>query len=129
MEIELESRVKALPYKVKATSRESPSQKAGHVLDSDLRTHWSTATNTKEWILLELDVPFSHLSLSFTLTLCVFANQFCCFFLQEPCLLSHIRIYNKSVLEWEIAVGLRYKVRFKLSASNSIHSLLFFFFF
>ena len=29
---------------------------------------------------------------------------------QEPCLLSHIRIYNKSVLEWEIAVGLRYKV-------------------
>ncbi|GMP42156.1 hypothetical protein CsSME_00011983 [Camellia sinensis var. sinensis] len=27
----------------------------------------------------------------------------------EPCLLSHIRIYNKSVLEWEIAVGLRYK--------------------
>lgn len=32
-------------------------------------------------------------------------------FSQEPCLLSHIRIYNKSVLEWEIAVGLRYKVR------------------
>ncbi|KAK9273545.1 hypothetical protein L1049_018355 [Liquidambar formosana] len=63
-------------------SRESPSQKAAHVLDTDLRTHWSTATNTKEWILLELD---------------------------EPCLLSHIRIYNKSVLEWEIAVGLRYK--------------------
>ncbi|KAL5134276.1 hypothetical protein HKD37_03G007465 [Glycine soja] len=63
-------------------SRESPSQKALHVLDTDLRTHWSTATNTKEWILLELD---------------------------EPCLLSHIRIYNKSVLEWEIAVGLRYK--------------------
>ncbi|XP_014516304.1 uncharacterized protein LOC106774021 isoform X1 [Vigna radiata var. radiata] len=82
MEVELEPRVKALPFKVKATSRESPSQKALHVLDTDLRTHWSTATNTKEWILLELD---------------------------EPCLLSHIRIYNKSVLEWEIAVGLRYK--------------------
>ncbi|GLT36455.1 hypothetical protein SLA2020_108300 [Shorea laevis] len=82
MEIELEPRVKPLAYKVKATSRESPSQKAAHVLDSDLRTHWSTGTNTKEWILLELD---------------------------EPCLLSHIRIYNKSVLEWEIAVGLRYK--------------------
>lgn len=31
--------------------------------------------------------------------------------MQEPCLLSHVRIYNKSVLEWEIAVGLRYKVR------------------
>lgn len=30
--------------------------------------------------------------------------------LQEPCLLSHVRIYNKSVLEWEISVGLRYKV-------------------
>eukprot|EP00256_Glycine_max_P060314 XP_014629150.2 uncharacterized protein LOC100786119 [Glycine max] len=82
MEVELEPRVKALPFKVKAMSRESPSQKALHVLDTDLRTHWSTATNTKEWILLELD---------------------------EPCLLSHIRIYNKSVLEWEIAVGLRYK--------------------
>ena len=128
MEIELESRVKALPYKVKATSRESPSQKAGHVLDSDLRTHWSTATNTKEWILLELDVPLSSLSFihSHTLRIC---KSILLFFLQEPCLLSHIRIYNKSVLEWEIAVGLRYKVRFKLSASNSIHSLLFFVFF
>ncbi|KAM1229987.1 hypothetical protein ACFX2I_040199 [Malus domestica] len=82
MEIELEPRVKPLEYKVKAMSRESPSQKAGHVLDADLRSHWSTATNTKEWILLELN---------------------------EPCLLSHIRIYNKSVLEWEISVGLRYK--------------------
>ncbi|ESR50586.1 hypothetical protein CICLE_v10030475mg [Citrus x clementina] len=82
MEIELEPRVKPLPYKVKGMSRESPSQKAAFVLDTDLRTHWSTATNTKEWILLELD---------------------------EPCLLSHIRIYNKSVLEWEISVGLRYK--------------------
>lgn len=56
MEMELEPRVRPLPYKVKATSRESPTQKASHVLDSDLRTHWSTATNTKEWILLELDV-------------------------------------------------------------------------
>lgn len=74
--------MKPLDYKVKGVSRESPSQKAANVLDSDLRTHWSTATNTKEWILLELD---------------------------EPCLLSHIRIYNKSVLEWEIAAGLRYK--------------------
>ncbi|XP_050225471.1 uncharacterized protein LOC126674960 isoform X2 [Mercurialis annua] len=82
MEIELEPRVKPLSYKVKATSRESPSQKASHILDSDLRSHWSTGTNTKEWILLELD---------------------------EPCLLSNLRIYNKSVLEWEISVGLRYK--------------------
>ncbi|XP_059277987.1 uncharacterized protein LOC132032392 isoform X3 [Lycium ferocissimum] len=63
-------------------SRELPSQKAFHLLDPDLRNHWSTGTNTKEWILLELD---------------------------EPCLLSHIRIYNKSVLEWEISAGLRYK--------------------
>lgn len=75
-------RVKPLSYKVKAISRESPSQKASHVLDADLRSYWSTATNTKEWILLELN---------------------------EPCLLSHIRIHNKSVLEWEISVGLRYK--------------------
>ncbi|RWW33087.1 hypothetical protein GW17_00002220 [Ensete ventricosum] len=35
------------------------------------------------------------------------------FYLQEPCLLSHIRIYNKSVLEWEISVGLRFKLRSK----------------
>ncbi|KAJ8631904.1 hypothetical protein MRB53_025240 [Persea americana] len=82
MEMELEPRVKPLSYKIKGMSRESPSQKALHVLDSDLRSHWSTGTNTKEWILLELE---------------------------EPCLLSHIRIYNKSVLEWEIAAGLRYK--------------------
>lgn len=82
MEVELEPRVKPLPYKVKGMSRESPSQKGAHILDTDLRSHWSTGTNTKEWILLELD---------------------------EPCLLSHIRIYNKSVLEWEISVGLRYK--------------------
>ncbi|KAM7273540.1 hypothetical protein ACFE04_028204 [Oxalis oulophora] len=83
MDIEVEAGVKALSYKVKATSREStPSQKAVHVIETDLRTYWSTATNTKEWILLELD---------------------------EPCLLSHLRIYNKSVLEWEISAGLRFK--------------------
>ncbi|KAI7729642.1 hypothetical protein M8C21_032464, partial [Ambrosia artemisiifolia] len=82
-EIELEGgRVKALSYKVKGISRESPSQKGSNVVETDLRNHWSTATNTKEWILLQLD---------------------------EPCLLSHIRIYNKSVLEWEISLGLRYK--------------------
>ncbi|XP_062200661.1 uncharacterized protein LOC133903346 isoform X2 [Phragmites australis] len=72
----------AMGFRVKASSRESASQKAGNVLEPDLRSHWSTATNTKEWILLEL---------------------------QEPCLLCHIRIYNKSVLEWELTAGLRYK--------------------
>ncbi|KAM3265933.1 hypothetical protein T459_03074 [Capsicum annuum] len=82
MEAELEPRVKPLSFKVKGMSRESPLQKASHLLDPDLKNHWSTGTNTKEWILLELD---------------------------EPCLLSHIRIYNKSVLEWEISAGLRYK--------------------
>lgn len=56
MEVELEPRVKPLPFKVKAMSRESPAQKASHVLDPDLRNHWSSGTNTKEWILLELDV-------------------------------------------------------------------------
>lgn len=68
MDIEFEARVEPLEYKVKAMSRESPSQKAGHVLDADLRSHWSTATNTKEWILLELNVPPLPPSLS-TLTL------------------------------------------------------------
>ncbi|XP_049936727.1 uncharacterized protein LOC116265450 isoform X2 [Nymphaea colorata] len=82
METELEPTVKPLAYKIKSVSRESPAQKAAHVLDTDLRSHWSSGTNTKEWILFELE---------------------------EPCLLSHIRIHNKSVLEWEIAVGLRYK--------------------
>ncbi|XP_020698245.1 uncharacterized protein LOC110110923 isoform X2 [Dendrobium catenatum] len=82
MEIEMDPRVKLLPFKVKAMSRESPAAKGANVLDPDLRTHWSTGTNTKEWILLELE---------------------------ESCLLSNVRIYNKSVLEWEITVGLRYK--------------------
>ncbi|KAF7082213.1 hypothetical protein CFC21_086090 [Triticum aestivum] len=72
----------ALGFRVKACSRESSGQKAANVLEPDLRSHWSTATNTKEWILLELN---------------------------EPCLVSHIRIYNKSVLEWEVTGGLRYK--------------------
>lgn len=56
MEVESESRVKSLPYKVRAASRESPAQRASQLLDTDLRTHWSTSTNTKEWILLELEV-------------------------------------------------------------------------
>lgn len=64
-EMELEPRVKPLTYKVKAISRESPSQKASHVLDIDLRNHWSTATNTKEWILLELDVILFSISTTF----------------------------------------------------------------
>ncbi|ESW06335.1 hypothetical protein PHAVU_010G039400 [Phaseolus vulgaris] len=76
MEVELEPRVKALPFK-----------KALHVLDTDLRTHWSTATNTKEWILLELDVSPSlsffnaaqrFLQFSFSFYLClkaVLSNQ------------------------------------------------------
>ncbi|KAL2610037.1 hypothetical protein R1flu_028610 [Riccia fluitans] len=82
MEGEVEGRIKPLPYKVRTVSRESISQKAAHVLDPDPRTHWSTSTNTKEWLVLELE---------------------------ESCLLSHIRIHNKSVLEWEISIGLRFK--------------------
>ncbi|THU66432.1 hypothetical protein C4D60_Mb05t14070 [Musa balbisiana] len=61
MDMELEPRTKALAYKIKATSRESPAQKAANVFDPDLRTHWSTGTNTKEWILLELDLLSSNL--------------------------------------------------------------------
>lgn len=80
--MELGPRLKSLPYKIKAMSRETAAQKASHILDPDLRNYWSTGTNTKEWILLEL---------------------------QEPCLLSHVRIHNKSVLEWEVTAGLRYK--------------------
>ncbi|XP_057531547.1 uncharacterized protein LOC130809771 isoform X2 [Amaranthus tricolor] len=83
MDMELEGgKVKPLTYKIKAMSRETSAQKAIHVLDADLRNYWSTGTNTKEWILLELN---------------------------EPCLLSHLRIHNKSVLEWEVSAGLRYK--------------------
>ncbi|KAL3615528.1 hypothetical protein CASFOL_041189 [Castilleja foliolosa] len=78
-EKELERRVKPLAYKVKAMSRELPSQKADHfLLDMDLQNYWSTGTNNNEWILLELE---------------------------EPCLFSNVGIYNKSVLEWEISVG------------------------
>ncbi|RLN42521.1 uncharacterized protein C2845_PM01G48400 [Panicum miliaceum] len=114
--------VVALGFRVKASSRESPSQKAGNVLEADLRSHWSTATNTKEWILLELQVAprciFFFLpsqsdglgielsSFSLTYRGLQFTRASC---LQEPCLLSHVRIYNKSVLEWELTAGLRYK--------------------
>lgn len=59
--------VVALGFRVKASSRESPSQKAGNLLEADLRSHWSTATNTKEWILLELQVPICFYSLFFSL--------------------------------------------------------------
>ncbi|CAM6088777.1 unnamed protein product [Calypogeia fissa] len=83
MEPEVEGRVQSLPYKVRSVSRESAAQKAVQVLDPDLRTHWSTSTNAKEWLVLELE---------------------------ESCLLSHIRIHNKSVLEWEISIGLRFKL-------------------
>lgn len=62
--------------------------------------------------LISLSIMFSCvLSLIFTCPACFVLF---CFFYQEPCLLSHIRIYNKSVLEWEIAAGLRYKVSFSL---------------
>ncbi|KAB2626993.1 hypothetical protein D8674_020611 [Pyrus ussuriensis x Pyrus communis] len=74
MEIELEPRVKPPEYKVKAMSHESLSQKAGHVVDTDICFHRST----------------------------------------KPCLLSHIPIYNKSLLEWEISVGLHYKTFVKV---------------
>jgi len=69
--MELDPRVKPLPYKIKAMSRETSAQKAINVLDADLRNYWSTATNTKEWILLELEVlnsaslsPFVRLNLA-----------------------------------------------------------------
>ncbi|KAK9095691.1 hypothetical protein Scep_027160 [Stephania cephalantha] len=56
MEMEVEACAKPLNFKIKGMSRESsPAQKALNVLDTDLRNHWSTGTNTKEWILLELD--------------------------------------------------------------------------
>lgn len=55
-EVEAEGRVKSLGYKVRAASKESQAQRASQILDSDLRTHWSTGTNAKEWILLELEV-------------------------------------------------------------------------
>ncbi|KAH7442925.1 hypothetical protein KP509_02G008200 [Ceratopteris richardii] len=81
-EFELDPKHKVLPFKVRAASKEAQPHKAAHVLDPDPKNHWSTSTNAKEWLLLELE---------------------------EPCLLQQIRIHNKSVLEWEISVGLRYK--------------------
>jgi hypothetical protein len=56
MEPEVEGRVQVLPFKVRSVSRESAAQKAVHVLDPDLRTHWSTSTNAKEVLVLELEV-------------------------------------------------------------------------
>lgn len=62
---EAEGRVKSLAYKVRAASKESQTQRAALILDSDLRTHWSTGTNAKEWILLELEVSRSFFSTDF----------------------------------------------------------------
>ncbi|KAI5080032.1 hypothetical protein GOP47_0005511 [Adiantum capillus-veneris] len=81
-ELELDPRHRILPFKVRAASKEVQPHKAANVLDPDPKNHWSTSTNVKEWLLLELE---------------------------EPCLLQQIRIHNKSVLEWEISLGLRYK--------------------
>ena len=58
-------RVGPLSFKVKAASRESsPTQKAANLLEPDLRSHWSTGTNTKEWIILELEVNYLYFHLS-----------------------------------------------------------------
>ena len=39
--------------------------------------------------------------------------------------MSHVRIHNKSVLEWEIAVGLRYKVyMLELTNFGSLHEFI-----
>jgi hypothetical protein len=45
---------KPIPFKVKAVSKENAGSKASNLTDSDMRTHWSTNTNAKEWVLLEL---------------------------------------------------------------------------
>ncbi|EMS63452.1 hypothetical protein TRIUR3_14083 [Triticum urartu] len=129
----------ALGFRVKACSRESSGQKAANVLEPDLRSHWSTATNTKEWILLELNEPclVSHIRIYNKSVLeweacsressgqkaanvlepdlrshwstATNTKEWILLELNEPCLVSHIRIYNKSVLEWEVTGGLRYK--------------------
>ena len=49
----------SLPFKVRAASKEAQPHKAAHVADPDPKNHWSTSTNAKEWLLLELEVSFS----------------------------------------------------------------------
>lgn len=75
MEPDLESRVQSLPYKVRSVSRESAAQKAAHVIDPDLRTHWATSTNTKEWLVLELEVLCSHDSYTFAIASLPFSSK------------------------------------------------------
>eukprot|EP00854_Cymbomonas_tetramitiformis_P015742 gene15742-18666_t len=77
-----QAKTKSLGFKVRAVSKEGPGYKAANLTDPDLRTCWSSGTNNKEWVVLELE---------------------------ESSLLSHIRIHNKSVSEWEISLGLRFK--------------------
>eukprot|EP00959_Pyramimonas_sp_CCMP1952_P151248 3164850-Pyramimonas_sp.AAC.1 len=76
------AKVHSIGFKIRSVSKEGPGYKAAHLADPDLRNCWSTGTNGKEWVVLELDAP---------------------------CLVSHIKLHNKSVFEWEIAIGLKHK--------------------
>jgi hypothetical protein len=47
-------RTKSLHYKIKAVSKENAGSKANNLSDLDMKTFWSTNTNAKEWLIVEL---------------------------------------------------------------------------
>ena len=49
-----DSKYKIIDFKVKSVSKENAGSKAINLCEPDLRSVWSTNTNAKEWILLEL---------------------------------------------------------------------------
>ncbi len=49
-------KLKILPFKIKAASKETAGAKANNLTETDMRSNWSTNTNAKEWVLFELYV-------------------------------------------------------------------------
>jgi len=49
-----DGKYKLIDFKVKSCSKETVATKASNICDPDTRSNWSTNTNAKEWIILEL---------------------------------------------------------------------------
>jgi hypothetical protein len=92
-------KIKNISFKIKGVSKETAGSKATNLCENDMRNNWSTNTNAKEWVLLELYVALSLENSSLLIG----------FYSDESCLLTNIKVQNKSVLEWEISASLKYK--------------------
>ncbi|KAH3756176.1 Armadillo-type fold [Pelomyxa schiedti] len=74
--------IKPLSFKVRGVSKEVPGSKASALCEPDIRTFWSSNSTAKEMVLLELE---------------------------ETCIVSQIKVHNKSVNDWEWLAALSLK--------------------